>query len=96
MESAQAGINIILKHPKRIIRIVQRKDRTMAMQSQINANVDMKGIPEQITTMSSDEHMLTTRDRLQMIFRNLFFFKVMDIFLKHFPLLSFQGFPNST
>ena len=73
MENAQAGINIILKHPKRIIRIVHRKDRTMAMQSQINANVDMKGIPLQITTMSSDEHMLTTRDSLQMIFRNIFF-----------------------
>ena len=73
MENAQAGINIILKHPKRIIRIVHRKDRTMAMQSQINANVDMKGIPLQITTMSSDEHMLTTRDSLHMIFRNIFF-----------------------
>ena len=81
MESAQAGINIILKHPKRIIRIVHRKDRTMAMQSQINANVDMKGIPQQIIpmsmslslSMSIDEQMLTTRDSLHMIFRNIFF-----------------------
>ena len=46
MESAQAGINIILKHPKRIIRTVQRKDRTMAMQSQINANV--QGVPQKM------------------------------------------------
>ena len=81
MENAQAGINIILKHPKRIIRIVQSKDRTMAMQSQINANVDMKGIPQQIIpmsmslslSMSIDEQMLTTRDSLHMIFRNIFF-----------------------
>ena len=69
MENAQAGINIILKHPKRIIRIVQSKDRTMAMQSQINANVVIKGIPQQIIPMSidDDEHMLTTRDSLHII-----------------------------